>query len=101
MAERSLAATSRTIGAGIAERNAADERAALRERANLTALQALLARCGDDDRTMLTRLESADGSMRARTVDGWDRIVREEARAGEIAECESRLATSMKVVPRQ
>jgi len=92
MAERSLAATSRTIGVGIAERNAADERAALRERANRTALQTLLARCGDDDRTMLTRLESPDASIRARAVDGWDRIILEKARAGEIAECERRLA---------
>ncbi len=93
MAERSLAAAPRAIGAGIAERNAPDERTAERVRANRTALQALLARCGDDDRTMLTRLESPDASIRARTVDAWDRIVREKARAGEIAECERRLST--------
>ncbi len=93
MAERSLTAVPRAIGTGIAERNAADERAAERVRANRTALQALLARCGDDDRTMLTRLESPDASIRARAVDAWDRVVREKARAGEIAECERRFST--------
>ncbi|HYT98401.1 MAG TPA: hypothetical protein VEO36_13855, partial [Casimicrobiaceae bacterium] len=93
MAERSLTAVPRAIGTGIAERNAADEKAAERVRANRTALQALLARCGDDDRTMLTRLESPDASIRARAVDAWDRVVREKARAGEIAECERRFST--------
>ena len=92
MAERSLAAVPRAIGAGIAERNAADERAAERVRASRTALQALLARCGDDGRTMLTRLESPDASIRARAIDAWERIVREKARQGEIAECERRLS---------
>jgi hypothetical protein len=92
MAERSLAATSRTIGAGIAERNAADERAAERIRASRASLQALLARCGDDERSMLTALESSDASIRARTVDTWDKIVRERARAGAVNECERRLS---------
>jgi hypothetical protein len=58
------------------------------------ALQALLARCGDDDRAMITRLESPDAAIRARTADAWDRIVREKARTGEIAECERRLSAS-------
>ena len=94
MAERSLAAVPRAIGAGIAERNAADERTAQRVRANRVALQALLARCGDDDRAMITRLESPDAAIRAGTADAWDRIVREKARTGEIAECERRLSAS-------
>ena len=92
MAERSASAISRTVGAGIAERNAPDERTAERVRAGRTALQSMLARCGEDDRTMVTTLESNDASVRARVVDTWDRTIREKAKIGEVAECERRLA---------
>ena len=93
MAERSTTGTTRMTGAGIAERNAVDERSAERIRASRATLQAMLARCGDDERTKLAGLESADAPLRTRTIDGLDRIVRDRAQLGQIAECERRLST--------
>jgi hypothetical protein len=92
MAERSTAATTRIVGAGIAERNSTDERSTERVRGNRASLQALLARCGDDERTKIAGLESADVSIRTRAIEGLDRIVRDKARVGQVAECERRLA---------
>jgi hypothetical protein len=91
MAERSTAAMTRIVGAGIAERNSIDERAAERVRANRASLQTMLARCGDDERTKVMGLESADVSIRTRAIEGLDRIVRDKARLGQVAECERRL----------
>jgi len=93
MAERSASGMSRIVGAGIAERNPIDERGAERVRANRAALQSLLARCGDDERTKLAGLESSDAAIRARMIDGLDGIVHERARLGQVGECERRLAT--------
>jgi len=92
MAERSASGVSRIVGAGIAERNAIDERGAERVRANRVALQSLLARCGDDERTKLAGLESPDAAIRSRMIDGLDRIVRDRAQLGQVGECERRLA---------
>ena len=93
MAERSASGMSRIVGAGIAERNAIDDRGAERVRANRAALQSLLARCGDDERSKIAGLESSDAAIRARMIDGLERIVRDRARLGQVGECEHRLAT--------
>ncbi len=91
MLERSTTGMARIVGAGIAERNSADERSTETVRANRASLQTLLARCGDDERTKIAGLESADASMRARAIEALDRIVRDKARLGQVAECERRL----------
>ncbi len=90
MAEHGTTAVTRLIGANIAERNAADTTAAERARAKRATLRAFLARCGADDQTSIDGIESADPAIRARTVDAWDKIVRNKASLGEIAECERR-----------
>ena len=93
MAERSTAAMTRIVGAGIAERNSTDARSTERVRANRASLQTLLARCGDDERTKVAGLESADVSIRTRAIEGLDRIVRDKARLGQVTECERRLSS--------
>lgn len=92
MAERSMSVISRTIGAGISERAAADANAADRARSDRVALQTMLSRCGDDDRNAIAALESRDAAARARAIDALDKHVKDKARLGEIVECERRVS---------
>lgn len=94
MAERGTTAATRSVGASIAEHNAADTGAAERARTKKAALQVFLSRCGAGDRIMIEGLESADPALRVRTVDAWDKIVRNKAAQGEIAECGRRLGAT-------
>ena len=88
VATPAVAETRRTAcgkaGLAMAERGASG--------AQRAALPSQLARCGDDERSRLAALESADAAIRARTIDGLDRIVRDKERLGQVAECERRLA---------
>lgn len=93
MAERSATGMTRIIGAGIAERNAQDERAAARVRTARATLQTLLARCGDDERNKLTELESSDAAIRTRAIQNLEKIVRDQAQIGQVAECERRISS--------
>ena len=92
MAQRGSTEALRIVGAGIAERNAADPQAAASVRANRAALQALLARCGEDERTKIAGLESSDAALRGRVIDALEQIVRGRARLGQVAECEARIS---------
>ena len=97
MAERGTTAATRSVGASIAEHNAADTGAAERARTMKATLQALNARCGADYTATIDALESADPAIRARTVDAWDKIVRNKASLGEMAECERRIGSSTRL----
>jgi hypothetical protein len=97
MAERGTTAATRSVGASIAEHNAGDTGAAERARTMKATSLALNARCGADYTATVDALESADPAIRARTVDAWDKIVRNKASLGEMAECERRLGSSTRL----
>jgi hypothetical protein len=94
MTDRGSTAVTRSVGASIAERNAADPGAEERARTKRATLQGFFARCRADAATLIEGLESGDPAIRARAIDAWDKAVRQRAALGEITECERRLGAT-------
>jgi hypothetical protein len=90
MAERGTTFASRSLGEGIAERNAAMAGTPERARTGRAAMQALNARCGALDQQLLQDAESPNAATRGRAVAALDRSVRDKAALGEVAACERR-----------